>query len=235
MKCLNKYSYKEFCCDVSRKLKISNWMIRKGNPQDRIDEVKNKDYYKVMQARAQKSKFIKVQPIEIISWLDTMNLLYHTLYYVDTDIQNELTIIQEYKMPFGNKRADYLLLYRNKILIIEYSFNKLGNEYNYETKLTQAMGYKETLINVLPRDIRVATYTFIINPEEDEEKRTIYTHDRFSNDDEQANSEKMKEFASFIDLYFKQTEQPAIEALENLDINITKIDEKKTEKEIAVF
>ena len=69
----------------------------------------------------------------------------------------------------------------------------------------------------------------------DEEKRTIYTHDRFSNDDEQANSEKMKEFASFIDLYFKQTEQPAIEALENLDINITKIDEKKTEKEIAVF
>ena len=229
MKCLQHYSVKEFEYEVRNNLKIDGWMIRDGNPQNRIKETKNKDYFKKLQLKAKKSKFIYAQDLEIISWLDTMNLLFHTLSYLDKNLKQEITVVQEYKIPFSNKRADYLLLYRNKILIIEFSYDNFGNEYRYESKLTQAIGYKELLANMLPQNIRLATYTFIINPEMSEKHKEYYKFDRYSGDYEQANNEKMKEFASYIELFFKQTEQSAVFALNQLEDKINDIDSKKIE------
>ena len=60
-------------------------------------------------------------------------------------LRNKIRILQEYCIPYSCKRADYLLVYENKILILEFSFNKLGYELQYETKLQQAIGYKEII------------------------------------------------------------------------------------------
>ena len=92
----------------------------------------------------------------------------------DEDIRNNLKILQEYCIPYSRKRADYLLIYDNKILILEFSFNKLNYEFNYETKLQQAIGYKELLSNILPKEIEIGTYTFLLEPEEDARGKTIY-------------------------------------------------------------
>lgn len=80
------------------------------------------------------------------------------------NLLNNIRII--FHIPFTNKRADYLLVYENKIIITEFSYNKFDNEdYHYNIKLNQVIGYKELISNILSNDIDIATYTFLIHPE----------------------------------------------------------------------
>lgn len=83
---------------------------------------------------------------------------------------NNIRVIQEFHISFTNKRADYLLVYENKIIIVEFSYNKFDNEdYHYSIKLKQLIRYKELIINILPKDIDISTYTFILHSEEIDE------------------------------------------------------------------
>ena len=76
-------------------------------------------------------------------------------------------LMQEYHIPFTNKRADYLLVKNNKIMIIEFSYVKLEKkEYQYQNKVNQVINYKELISNVLSHGIDISTYTFILHPEE---------------------------------------------------------------------
>ena len=125
-----------------------------------------------------------------------------SLHDVNEEILNRLTIFQEFQIPFTNKRADYLLVFQNKILIVEFSFDKLGKEYKFEAKLNQAVNYKELLSNLLPPHIKIGTYTFLINPEVDQDGRYILKYNRYTDEEEQANNEKMSDFAAYINLFF---------------------------------
>ena len=129
----------------------------------------------------------------------------------------DLTIIQEYGIPFSNKRADYVLVYQNKILIIEFSFDRLGDIYKYETKLNQAMGYKELLTNVLPPHIEVGTYTFIIEPEIDEQGKRIEKWNKYEKKNDLISNEKIRDLGTYISLFFKKEQSLALLQLEFLD------------------
>lgn len=116
-----------------------------------------------------------ISDIEIVTWLDTLNILYYVFDRIeDENLRNSVKILQEYCIPYSNKRVDYLLVYDNKILILEFSFNKLGYDLQYETKLQQAIGYKELLNNILPKEVDLGTYTFIVEAEEDKDGRAIH-------------------------------------------------------------
>ena len=201
MKTLYKLTYDEFKKLVKERLQIDSWMVFDDSASSRLDKVQDRHYFVTLKRRAEE-KEMKVHVQEIISWLDTLNLLYHTLYNVNEEILNRLTIFQEFQIPFTNKRADYLLVYQNKILILEFSFDKLGSEYKFETKLNQAVNYKELLSNLLPSHIKIGTYTFLINPEVDQNGRYILKHNRYTDADEQANNEKMSDLAAYINLFF---------------------------------
>ena len=222
MKCLERYNFREFNNYVERELKIHNWLIQEGSAKDRINYAKERLYFKKLQEKAN-IKLSKTNALEILSWIDTLNLLFHTLRRVNSRIAEDIIVIQEYLIPFTKKRADYLLIYQNKIIIVEFSFDKLGNEYNYETKLTQAIGYKELLSNMLPQNIRLATYTFIINPEMNKQHKEYYKYNSYTDEEELANNEKLDAFASFIELFFKRTESSAEFALNILEKNIDEI------------
>lgn len=223
MKCLGRYSFREFNNYVERELKIHNWLIQEGSAKDRINYAKERPYFKKLEEKANKRFLNKPSALEILSWIDTLNLLFHTLGRVNSTIAEDIIVIQEYLIPFTKKRADYLLIYQNKIIIVEFSFDKLGNEYNYEKKLTQAIGYKELLSNMLPQNIRLATYTFIINPEMNENHKEYYKYNSYTDEEELANNEKLDAFASFIELFFKRTESSAEYALNILEKNIDEI------------
>lgn len=91
------------------------------------------------------------------------------------NLLNNIRIIQEFHISFTNKRADYSLIYENKIIIIEFSYNKFDNEdYHYNIKLNQLIGYKELISNILPKDIDISTYTFLLHPEEIDENSNLY-------------------------------------------------------------
>lgn len=203
MKALYNLNYDEFKKLVSEKLRIDAWMVFNESASSRRKRVDDRPYFISLKQRAEE-EHIPAKENEIISWLDTLNLLYCAFTRVNEKILEKMQIIQEYTIPLTNRRADYLLVSKNKILILEFSFDKLGEEYNFETKLNQAVNYKELLSNLLPSHIKIGTYTFLIHPEVDRDGRDIYKYNKYSNSEELANNEKLDEFAEFINYFFSE-------------------------------
>ena len=204
MKALYNLTYDEFNKLVEDVLHIDGWFVYDDSAASRKEKVHNKPYFITLKKRAEEEG-ISASDNEIISWLDTLNSLYNAFKSVDENILNQMQIIQEYTIPWTKKRADYLLVCHNKILIVEFSFDKFGDEYKFETKLNQAVNYKELLSNLLPAHIRVGTYTILIKPEADQDGYGIYKYNKYnkySQSNELANSEKLYEFGMFINLFF---------------------------------
>ncbi len=191
------------------------WFIRDDKITNRTDAIYLSDRYGKIKQQADING-ISYNDIEVATWFDTLVTLYYVFDRVeDEDIRNNLKILQEYCIPYSRKRADYLLIYDNKILILEFSFNKLNYEFNYETKLQQAIGYKELLSNILPKEIEIGTYTFLLEPEEDARGKTIY----FEVDGEKhtANHWKMYDLAKYIEKFFKKNMKVAYNAILQLE------------------
>lgn len=118
------------------------------------------------------------------------------------NLLNNIRIIQDFHIPFTNKRADYLLVYENKIIIIEFSYNKFENkDYHYNIKINQVIRYKELIINIVPKNIDISTHTFLLHPEEI---------------DENSNQEQIENFVKYIKLFMEKKSICAYEELEKL-------------------
>lgn len=194
---------------------MGNLFFRDDKITNRTDAIYLSDRYGKIKQQADING-ISYNDIEVATWFDTLVTLYYVFDRVeDEDIRNNLKILQEYCIPYSRKRADYLLIYDNKILILEFSFNKLNYEFNYETKLQQAIGYKELLSNILPKEIEMGTYTFLLEPEEDARGKTIY----FEVDGEKhtANHWKMYDLAKYIEKFFKKNMKVAYNAILQLE------------------
>ena len=216
MNCLHELTYETLTGLVEDKLKIARWQIYEQTTKERLKTITEKNYYKYLYKQANK-KLFNVHSAEILSWIDTLNLLYYSLENVEDNILNDITILQEYKIPFSNKRADYLLVYQNKILILEFSFDRLGDTYKYETKLNQAIGYKELLTSLLPSNIEIGTYTFIIEAEVDKDGNQVTKWNRYSQKEEPANNEKIESLGKYISLFFKKESDIALNRLSFLE------------------
>lgn len=191
------------------------WFIRDDKITNRTDAIYLSDRYGKIKQQADING-ISYNDIEVATWFDTLVTLYYVFDRVeDEDIRNNLKILQEYCIPYSRKRADYLLIYDNKILILEFSFNKLNYEFNYETKLQQAIGYKELLSNILPKEIEIGTYTFLLEPEEDARGKTIYIE--LDGEKHTANHWKMYDLAKYIEKFFKKNMKVAYNAILQLE------------------
>ncbi len=215
MQCLYQLNVDELNKLVEKDLNLTYWFIRDDKITNRTDAIYLSDRYGKIKQQAD-SNGISYNDIEVVTWFDTLV----TLYYVfdrleDEDIRNNLKILQEYCIPYSRKRADYLLIYDNKILILEFSFNKLNYEFNYETKLQQAIGYKELLSNILPKEIEIGTYTFLLEPEEDARGKTIYIE--LDGEKYTANHWKMDDLAKYIEKFFKKNMKVAYNAILQLE------------------
>ena len=191
------------------------WFIRDDKITNRTDAIYLSDRYGKIKQQADING-ISYNDIEVATWFDTLVTLYYVFDRVeDEDIRNNLKILQEYCIPYSRKRADYLLIYDNKILILEFSFNKLKYEFKYETNLQQAIGNKELLSNILPKEIEIGTYNFLLEPEEDARGKTIY----FEVDGEKhtANHWKMYDLAKYIEKFFKKNMKVAYNAILQLE------------------
>ena len=212
MKCLFEMSYYELTRLVERTLAIDNWLVRKDSLSSRLDATVNSERFRILKEKSKKLGCV-VDDSEIITWFDTLNLLYYTFGEIkDDNLRQSITILQEYCIPYSNKRADYLLVCDNKILILEFSFNKMNYPLQYETKLHQAIGYKELLGNVLPKEIDIGTYTFLVEAEEDENGYYLYAADS----EELANHYKMRDLANYIEKFFNKNKGSALRHLNNI-------------------
>ena len=163
MKALYNMNYEEFKNLVDNDLNIANWLVFDGDANSRKNMIEDKKYFKKLRQRAIEQG-INASDDEVLSWLDTLNLLFHSLKYVNDRILTKVQIIQEYQIPFTKRRADYLLVYENKILIIEFSYDRLGNEYKFETKLSQAI-HQMRLYYEYSEEYQRARFTVFSSPE----------------------------------------------------------------------
>lgn len=212
IQCLFNFDYEELIDIVENLLHIKNWFVRKVDIDTRTENISKTDRFLCLKTLAEE-KNIDFDTREVVTWLDSLTTLYYVFDKIeDEHLRDSIKIIQEYCIPYTKKRADYLLIYNNKILIIEFSFNKLGYELQYETKLQQAIGYKELLSNILPKEIDIGTYTFLIEPEEDEHGNTL----KIKNTDYFANHYKIEDLAKFIEKFFNKNINLAINSLKQI-------------------
>lgn len=223
MKALYSLKFDEFEKLVKDDLHLLWWLVHDDTASSRRNQVYDKTYFMHLRKRAAEQG-IPASENEILSWLDTLNLLYYAFDRVNAEIRDEIQIIQEYTIPLTNKRADYMLVYKNKILIIEFSFDKLGDEYRFETKLSQAINYKELLTNLLPSHIKVGTYTFMINPEVNQNGEQVKKYNKYSKAEELANNEKLDDLGEYINLFFSDRND-ALMQLASLDEYMQKIED----------
>ncbi len=226
MKNLHWLNCDEFNKLIKEELYLESWLVYNMNAEDRAKMIDYTCKYQYLKKRAEEQE-MNVKSAEIISWLDTLNIMYYVLDFVDPKIRNELQILQEMEIPFTHKRADYVLVYRKKILIVEFSFQKLDGRYKFEEKLNQAVGYKELLSNVMPPHIEIGTYTFIIEPETDNSGNLIKKLNKYTNEQELPNNEKIQEFGGYINLFFQKDFEDAMYYLNYVDGYVKKMKEGK--------
>jgi len=230
MKTLHLLNCDEFNKLIKEDLYLESWLVYDMNAEDRAKMVDYTYKYQYLKKRAEEQE-LNVKSAEIISWLDTLNIMYYVLDYVDPKIRNELKILQEMEIPFTHKRADYVLVYRKKILIIEFSFQKLNGRYKFEDKLNQAAGYKELLSNVMPPHIEIGTYTFIIEPETDKSGNSLKRLNKYTNEQELPNNEKIQEFGGYINLFFQKDFEDAMYYLGYVDGYVEKMKDGDLERD----
>ena len=213
MKCLYELTVEELYELVEEDLNLNEWIIWNAPLAKRTESARELKRFDIIKNKAIENGFTEIDN-EIVTWLDTLTMLYRALKIIeDLELKENLKIFQEFRMPYSRKRTDYLLVYDNKILILEFSFDKLGYAQRYEDKLHQASGYKEILGVFLPKDIDIGTYTFLIAPDEDDEGRRIYV----SEEKRRVNDDKVEELANVIVKFFKKNLKSAYISLKNLD------------------
>lgn len=235
MNCLKEYTYQNFEEFLEEELELFYWEIWDTDLKTRINTAKNHKRFEILQELSIESD-IDANDSEVLSWIDTLRTLYKTLEYIPNNIKDEIKIIQEYKIPFSKKRADYLLLYRNKILILEFSFTR-DEEQDYKVKLKQVLGYKELMMDLLPNNIDIGTYVFLLKPERAIGEAPYIKINKYTQQEEFANSEDIISFAQYIVLFFTKEHDSALTELNKLnsyEILTTNEIKNKREEEIRI-
>lgn len=230
MKNLHWLNCEEFNKLITEELHLEGWLVYDMDAEERANMTDYSTRYQYLKKRAEEQNIGGVKAAEIISWLDTLNIMYYVLDYVDSKIKNELQILQEMEIPFTHKRADYVLVFRRKILIVEFSFQKLNGKYKFEDKLNQAVGYKELLSNVMPPHIEIGTYTFLIEPETDRHGKPLKRLNKYTNEQDLPNNEKIQEFGGYINLFFQKDFEDAMYYLGYVDGYVESMQESNLER-----
>lgn len=107
---------------------------------------------------------------------------------------------------------------------------KEKRESRYQEKLNQVICYKELLSNALPKHVEIATYTFPIQPETDENGNSIFKYSPIAKEDKFLNYDNCYYLGQFIKQFFATTNQSAFDELNKIkDDFIIKINKKKKE------
>ena len=120
-------------------------------------------------------------------------------------------IIAEYRMPYSNKRIDYLLCLDKKYLVIEFSLcrSHQKDSLRYGQELDQAIEYKALLSNIVGRDYDIAVFSYLIYPEVDAYNRALEGHLL-------KNERGIQKLSEFINYYFNHEKEEAYHHLEDI-------------------
>lgn len=154
----------DFFNKVKNLYDVENWKIQSNSYEERANSIKNYTYFNILKECFNSSNLTNknVTDAQIISFLDTLSIMYKVFSSIDEEsIVQEMKIIMEYVIPELSKpRIDYILTFRNSMILIEFSkTSTIENLSNETTKKTQQLiGYTDMLksnitnknINIIP-------------------------------------------------------------------------------------
>lgn len=153
----------------------SEWKILKGNLNIRGNSIYNKDYV-ISLRKLFDSKHLfrrKVSIAEIVSWLDSFNIIKRLAYVLNSKLDeeeyNNLELFVEYRINHSkNRRVDYILKYNKKLLLVEFRLSEKFPNLSgmWQKKELELIIYKELMSNYLD-DYDMKIYAFIAMPEYD--------------------------------------------------------------------
>lgn len=143
--------------------KVAKWNIQPEDYKTRAEVLKKYSYWDELKNQFNKKKLTEwyLAEEQLVTYFDTMHLMYRILNDIkNQNIKNEMKIIQEYRIEARNKpRADYLLVYRNNIIILEFgktTMNKIGTDTS--NKQAQLNGYEQALRSSLEDEKSINIY-----------------------------------------------------------------------------
>ena len=171
IRCLNLFenmiAFQKYCKNLYN---VESWSIQTDNYYERAKKCQTfKAFTTIKKLYQEKFKNDKCDE-QIISILDSMCLLHWIIRQIKSEtILNETYILIEYELPIKNKhRIDYLLSFRDKIIILEFSKTNEIMEMSNKSheKQQQANNYMADLKNILNKNIEIYAYSFIYLPDD---------------------------------------------------------------------
>lgn len=204
---------KEFI-DYYKDLFKNEWRIIDLDDKERYELVKEKQYFIDLQDKYKSNVKNYLQGKQVISWLDSLTIMKRIMDNLMSYGLDEINVISEFIIPYSkDKRPDYLICFKNTILIIEMSYlkNKSYAHNNYNDKLTQLLHYESLIKNLVDQKIKTITYVIDYLPE--------YTFDIKTNleNNQSKNSEHIIKVCDLINRLFK-IDTTAIEEIEKIEV-----------------
>lgn len=169
---LNIYEYNKY---VENLYKVSKWEIRPETYEERAKKLSKFSYWNILKDEFNEKKLTNknLNDSQLVTYFDTMYLMYQLLNEITNEkIKNEMKIIQEYRIDTLNKpRIDYLLTYRNDIILLEFGKSTPKDlSKSLTEKQRQLDGYKNALINNLENNekYKITSIPIIYLSEENE-------------------------------------------------------------------
>jgi hypothetical protein len=159
--------------EYSDNVRVKNWKIQRGSEQERSSGVIKYDTKIKRLINSQLN--LNIDKKAIVSYYDTISIL-KRLHDQLENVKN-IEVFMEFSIPFAHqKRIDYLLAFKNTLIILEFSyFNELNengklkekSEYMnvYHDKLLQAMQYEKLLKNLINDKIQIFPVVILYKPE----------------------------------------------------------------------
>lgn len=168
----NIYEYNKY---VENLYKVSKWEIRPETYEERAKKLSKFSYWNILKDEFNEKKLTNknLNDSQLVTYFDTMYLMYQLLNEITNEkIKNEMKIIQEYRIDTLNKpRIDYLLTYRNDIILLEFGKSTPKDlSKSLTEKQRQLDGYKNALINNLENNekYKITSIPIIYLSEENE-------------------------------------------------------------------
>lgn len=184
IKALNIFnSINEFLNYTKDLYDVEKWIIKPGDYKERAQRIESKDYYiKIKNLFNEKNLIDKhIACTQLITYFDTMHLMYKLLSKFNNELlKNELKIIQEYKIgTIENERPDYVLVFRNTIILLEFSKCDIGKNKNKTSneKMNQLNNYENYLKQTLKDYSKINIYKYAIIYNSEDIKEDIFKND----------------------------------------------------------
>lgn len=201
--------FQEFYKDLFK----NEWRIIDLDDKERFELVREKQYFIDLQEKYKNNVKNYLQGKQVISWLDSLTIMNRIMSELSKVGLNNINVISEFMIPYSkDKRPDYLICFKNTILIIEMSYlkNKHYAQNNYNEKLTQLLHYESLLKNLVDSKIKTVTYVIDYLPEYESDIKTIIEKNQSKNE------EHINKVCDLILRLFK-LDTTAIEEIENID------------------